>query len=187
MKEIEKLFKSLNNLYDLKTRQFMEKWDRLLPLNEMIIDRWEKAKKLKFGEGTSIYDSSLIFGNVKVGENTWIGPFTILDGSGGVLTIGNYCSISTGVQIYTHDSVKWAITGGKAEYEKSPTIIGNCCYVGPFSLIAKSVKIGDHSIIGAFSYVDRDISDYSVVRGQPARVVGKVKIKNETEVEIEYF
>lgn len=103
-------------------------FNRVLPMNELLSDRWEKAKYLGFGIGTSIYDSSVVLGDVKVGINTWIGPFTILDGSG-KLIIGANCSISAGVQIYSHDSVKWAISGGKDSYEYESTIIENNCYL----------------------------------------------------------
>ncbi|MFX0196182.1 MAG: acyltransferase [Candidatus Hodarchaeota archaeon] len=183
----DELFAKLLELYDNRADFFLKKWQRLLPLDEMIIDRWEKAKKLGFGEGTSVYDSALIFGDVKVGRHTWIGPFTILDGSGGGLTIGDHCSISAGVQIYTHDSVKWAISGGKAGYEKSPTCIGSCVYVGPLSIITKGVKVGDYCVISAFSYVDTEIPDYSIARGQVAKVVGRVNLKEDGEVDYEYL
>ena len=55
----------------------------------------------------------LVIGDVKVGSHTWIGPNVILDGSGGGLEIGDYCSIDAGAQIYTHDTVMWAISGGQ--------------------------------------------------------------------------
>ncbi len=183
----EELFERLLELYDSRAAFSLKRWQRLLPLNEMIVDRWEKAKKMRFGEGASIYDSALVFSDVKVGKHTWIGPFTILDGSGGGLTIGDHCSISAGVQIYTHDSVKWAISGGKAGYEKSPTCIGSCVYIGPLSIITKGVKVGDHCVIGAFSYIDTEIPDHSIARGQPAKVVGRVKLREDGEVDYEYF
>ena len=154
-------------------RLFKKKWNRVIPISETLLGdraRWEKAEFLGFGEGTSIYDNSFVFGDVKVGKNTWIGPFTVLDGSGG-LEIGDFCSISAGVQIYSHDSVKWAITGGKEKYEYALTKIGNCCYLGPNTIIEKGVKIGDHSIIGANSFVNKDIPSYSVAVGCPARVI----------------
>jgi acetyltransferase-like isoleucine patch superfamily enzyme len=183
----ERFFKKLLELYDSRGAFFLEKWKRLLPFNEMIIDRWEKSKKLGFEQGASIYDSSLVIGEVKVGKQTWIGPFTILDGSGGGLTIGNYCSVSVGTQIYTHDTVKWAVSGGKAESEKAPTTIGNCVYIGPLGVITKGVKIGDHCIIGAFSYVNREIPDFSIAIGQPAKIVGRVRLKENGDVGYEYF
>ena len=163
------------------------RWQRDLPFEELLFDRWERANALGFGEGSSIYHNSYVYGDVRVGKLTWIGPFTILEGSGGGIVIGDYCSISTGVQIYTHDSVKWAVSGGRIEYEKAPTHIGNCVYIGPLSVISKGVKIGDHCIIGAYSYVDRDIPDFSIVRGQPAKIVGKVRLGENGELEYDYF
>ena len=66
-----------------------------MPFGELVNDRWEKANFLGFGKGTSVYDSSVIIGDVVVGENTWIGPNTILDGSG-KLTIGSIALFQQG-------------------------------------------------------------------------------------------
>ncbi|MCX7768452.1 MAG: acyltransferase [Flavobacteriales bacterium] len=164
-----RLLDTILKYYLRKKREIiMKKYQRVLPINELITDRWEKANYLKFGKKTSIYDLSLVFGDVEVGENTWIGPFTILDGTGG-LKIGSNCSISAGVQIYTHDSVKWAISSGNAPYEKAPVIIEDDCYIGPNTVIAKGVIIGRGSIIGANSFVNKSIPPNSKVAGNPAR------------------
>ena len=146
------------------------KYDRVLPINDLISNRWEKARYLKFGEGSSIYDLSYVFGDVRVGRNTWIGPFTILDGSGG-LEIGDNCSISAGVQIYTHDTVKWAVSGGKEKYEYASSKIGNNCYIGPHTVISKGVIIGDNCIIGANSFVNKSFPAGSKVAGNPAKLI----------------
>ena len=107
-----KLHEQMQELHFSLRRKIGKRWARCLPFNEELFDRWERAKYLGFGRGSSIYDSAIVLGPVKVGENTWVGPFVVLDGSGG-LSIGSYCSISAGVQIYSHDSVDWAISGGK--------------------------------------------------------------------------
>lgn len=146
-----------------------QRWKRYLPFGDYVLDRWERAKKMCFGEGASIYDSSLVMGDVSVGAHTWIGPFTVLDGSGG-LEIGDYCSISAGVQIYSHDSVQWALSGGKAPYDKAPVKIGSRCYVGPNTVIAKGVTIGDGCVIGANSLVLGDIPAGSKAFGIPCRI-----------------
>jgi acetyltransferase-like isoleucine patch superfamily enzyme len=104
-----------------------------------------------------------------VDENTWIGPFVVLDGSGG-LKIGSNCSISAGVQIYSHDSVKWAVSGGKEEYEYAKTIIGDNVYIGPNVIIQKGVKIGNNVIIGANSFVNKDMPDNSKAYGIPIKI-----------------
>ena len=77
------LLNQLKRFWLERRREVNDRFKRTLPLADYIVDRWEKARELGFGEGTSIYDSSLVFGDVRVGEHTWIGPFTLLDGSGG--------------------------------------------------------------------------------------------------------
>jgi len=147
-----------------------QRFKRVLPLNELLTDRWEKAKYLGFGEGASVYDSSLIIGDVRVGKNTWIGPFTILDGSG-QLEIGDNCSISAAVQIYSHDTVEWAISGGKASYIYEKTIIGNNCYIGPNTIIAKGVTIGDGVVVGANSFINKSLVANKRYAGNPVKEI----------------
>jgi acetyltransferase-like isoleucine patch superfamily enzyme len=168
------LIEQLRAVYTKLREECRTKWQRDLPLEELLFDRWERARTLGFGEGTSIYHNSYVYGEVKVGARTWIGPFTILDGSGG-LTIGDSCSISAGVQIYTHDSVEWAVSGGKASYPHEPTTIGSRCYVGPNTVITKGITIGDGCIIGAQSFVNRSWSPGSKIAGSPARLIGPQK------------
>jgi acetyltransferase-like isoleucine patch superfamily enzyme len=170
---LERLLQDLKALWLQRHRDVAQRYRRALPLGDYVVDRWEKAKELGFGEGTSIYDSVLVFGDVQVGRNTWIGPFVVLDGSGG-LSIGSNCSISAGVQIYSHDTVEWALSGGQATYTHAPTAIGDNCYVGPCVVIAKGVRIGNRCRVGANSLVLADIPEGSLAHGTPCRVVGQV-------------
>ncbi len=170
-KQIEDIFLLLKKFWEHRQKEINIKWDRTLPIGEYIVDRWEKASKLGFGEGANIYDSSIVIGDVKVGKNTWIGPFTLLDGSAG-LEIGDFCSISAGVQIYTHDSIKWSLSGGVDKIEKASTKIGSRCYIGPNTVVAKGVNIGDGCIIGANSLVQIDIPSKSKALGSPCKIVG---------------
>ena len=165
------LLNKLRAFWLLRRRELNEKYGRTLPFGDYIVDRWEKATELGFGKGTSIYDSSVVLGDVKVGEQTWIGPFTILDGSGGGLEIGSHCSISAGVQIYTHDTVDRSLTAGKAPIITAPTKIGSNCYIGPNVVIAKGVNIGDSVVIGANSLVLKDLPSGCKAFGTPCRSV----------------
>jgi acetyltransferase-like isoleucine patch superfamily enzyme len=166
------LLEDLRALWAARRKEVDAQHRRTLPLGDYIVDRWEKARSLGFGEGASIYDSALVIGDVTVGEHSWIGPQALLDGSGG-LTIGSYCSISAGVQIYSHDTVQWAVSGGKAPYEKAPTKIGSRCYIGPNCIIAKGVSIGDGCVIGAGSVVLESISAGSKAAGAPCKLIGR--------------
>lgn len=133
--------------------------------------RLRRARRLGFGEGTTICKSALAIGDVHIGKNTWIGPFTVLDGSGG-LEIGKNCSISAGVQIYTHDTVKKRLSGRRLGPEREKTKIGHSCYIGPLAVIQKGVTVGNYVVIGAHSFVNRDIPNDSFAYGVPAKIHG---------------
>lgn len=146
-------------------------FNRRVSLGDLVTERTDNAREMGFGEGTTCYDNVLILGDVRVGRMTWIGPNVILDGSGGPLTIGDYCSISAGVQIYTHNTVEWSTSLGEKPVAKAPTRIGDGVYLGPNSIIAMGVTIGDKAVIGALSLVNGDIPAGARAWGTPARVV----------------
>ncbi len=171
---LDSLLRELKALWLARRREVDARYRRTLPLADYVVDRWEKARELGFGEGTSVYDSVLVLGDVMVGRNTWIGPFVVLDGSGG-LSVGSNCSISAGVQIYSHDTVRWAASGGLARPERAPTSIGDNCYIGPNTVVAKGVRIGDGCIVGANSLVLEDVPAGSRAWGTPCRVTGRVE------------
>jgi acetyltransferase-like isoleucine patch superfamily enzyme len=154
-------------------REKMQRYHRRVSLGDLLTERNENAALYGWGEGTTCYDNVLVLGDVRVGKNTWIGPNVILDGSGGGLIIGDFCSIDAGVQIYTHDTVQWAITMGNAERETAPTRIGSGVFIGPNSVITKGVTIGDQVIIGAMSLVNADIPSGMKAWGLPAKVHGR--------------
>nr|WP_256489335.1 acyltransferase [Pleionea sp. CnH1-48] len=97
----------------------------------------------------------------------------MLDGSGG-LEIGSNCSISANVQIYTHDSVNWATSGGTEKYEYAKTRIGNNCYIGPNVVISKGITVGDGCVVGANSFVNQSIEAGVKAAGNPAKIIGRV-------------
>ncbi len=153
----------------------MAKYHRRVSLGDLLTDRWKNAQEYGFGEGTSCYDNVLILGDVTVGKHVWIGPNVILDGSGGGLVIGNYCTISAGAQIYTHNNIEASVTKGKAPIVHKPTRLGDGVYIGPNSIIQMGVTIGDSAIVGALSLVNRDIPARKKAWGCPARIVGDVE------------
>ena len=148
--------KELLDLLKKKRREKKKKFNRHVSIQDLLSDREETAKFYNFGKGTTCYNNVLILGDVKVGKNTWIGPNVILDGTGG-LEIGDYVSISAGVQIYSHHTVEWSTSYGKEGIKKKKTLIGNGVYIGPNSIIQMGISIGDQAIIGAQSFVNKNV------------------------------
>jgi acetyltransferase-like isoleucine patch superfamily enzyme len=179
--ELLKLYDEFTSLYQKLDKVFLEQYNRSLPISELLNDRWDRANRLGFGKGSSIYDSSLVFGKPYVGENCWIGPFTIIDGSGG-LSIGNSCTISAGVHIYSHDNLKATLIPTLAEIERSPVSIGNNCYLAPHSVVARGVRLGDFCVVAANSLVNKSFESNSILGGNPARLLGKVEFIDDSIV-----
>lgn len=156
-----------SNLARLRS-EMREAHHRHVSTGDLLTDRWENAGEYGFGENTSMYDNVLVIGDVEIGKNVWIGPNVILDGSGG-LKLGDFVSVSAGVQIYTHSSVDWATSFGESEIERKPTRIGSGVFIGPNAVIQMGVSIGNKAVIGAMSFVNRDVAPGERVCGVPAR------------------
>lgn len=170
---------ALEEVHLAREAELMSEYRRSLPFADGMFDRWERAKRLGFGEGASIYDSACVFGRVSVGAQTWIGPWVMLDGSGGDIHIGSTCSLSAGVHVYTHDTVLWAVSGGKLKARQASVTIGDRVYIGSQSVIARGVTVGEMCVIAANSFVNRDLAPRTIVGGMPARVIGHVEGNDE--------
>lgn len=121
--------------------------------------------------------------NVTIGEHVFIGHFNYIDGYNKV-TIEEGCQITNYVSILTHSSHHTIRLHGNAVVEKADeeiglltkeVHIGKYSYIGAHSVIMPGSIIGKGSIVSAYSYVNGVFPDYSILRGQPARVVGSTK------------
>jgi len=140
-------------------------------------------------------EHSWIIGKPNIGKGTWVGAFTIIDGSGG-LKIGKNCDISCGVHIYTHSTAKRCVenkrfnkegTINRKSIERKKVEIGDNTFIGPNSVINMGVKIGHHCIIGACSVVTKDVPPFSFVAGTPAKIKGKIIFDKNNRMTIKYL
>lgn len=116
-----------------------------------------------------------IVGDPEIGDGTWIGAFTVVDGSGG-LRIGVGCDISSGAHIYTHSSVRRCVSGREFnDVERSPVSIGDRVFIGANAVINMGVTIGDEAVIAAGAVVAGDVPARTVVAGVPAKPIASVR------------
>lgn len=104
---------------------------------------------------------------LKLGYKTDIGAFTYINAKNGVVAedyvqIGSHCSIYS---VSTIDNRK-----GKVVLKKN-------CRIGSHSLIMPGVTIGENSIVGAFSFVNKNVPANVVALGIPVKVIKKLKRK----------
>ena len=144
------------------------------------MDSLIKWSSIKNEVGSQYNDFCILRGKeyITLGEDVWIGYFTLIDGSSG-LEIGNKVAISSGVHIYTHDtSFHKALNTPKlpegAHVKRAPVKIGNNVQIGANSVILPGVTIGDNVVIGALSLVNKDIPSNSIAVGNPCKVIKKI-------------
>lgn len=182
---VDRLHADLRALHERLRGETLESYRRMNPFCEDLFD-WKEGGRAWTGDdrGVTIYDSTTVVGDVEIGRDTWVGPFCSLDGTGG-LTIGHHCSISSGCELVTHDTARWALSGGAEEYEYAPTRIGDCCFLGSRVVVTKGVTIGDHCLIAAGGVVTGDLPDHTIAAGVPAERIGTVRI-DERGVRFDY-
>jgi acetyltransferase-like isoleucine patch superfamily enzyme len=185
-RDLDRLHDDLRALHARLREQTLERHGRMNPFTEDLFDWRERGQAwTRDDRGVTIYGSTTVAGEVEIGEHTWVGPYCSLDGTGG-LTIGHHCSIALGAQLLTHDTARWALSGGTAEYEYAPTRIGDCCFVGTLAVVTKGVTVGPHSLVAAGAVVAADVDPYSIVAGVPARRIGSVELGDGGDVRLVY-
>jgi acetyltransferase-like isoleucine patch superfamily enzyme len=127
---------------------------------------------------------------VTYGDYTY-GQFTVMDyGNGGDLKVWKFCSIGRGATVILggEHHTDWVstypfpafpqhfpeakdITG--YAFTKGDVVIGNDVWVGLNVLINSGVTVGDGAVLGAGCVVTKDVDPYTVVAGNPARVIRK--------------
>lgn len=108
--------------------------------------------------------------NLQLGYQTDIGAFTYINAKNGVL-------IEDQVQIGSHCSIYSISTIDNKEGE---VILKRNCRIGTHSVVMPGVSVGENSIIGAFSYVNKNIPPNVVAYGVPAQVIRSLS-KEELE------
>ena len=116
-----------------------------------------------------------------IDDKVWIWHYSIIDATEG-LKIGRGCQIGAWVGIFTHGSEKSIRLLGedyinihhsqRKGYTRGEVIIGPYTFIGAQSLIFPGVTIGKGCLIGAGAIVNKNIPDYSIVIGQPGKIVG---------------
>ncbi len=139
-------------------------------------------QKVVFGKNVSIHPFTDFFATVTIGDNCDIGTRNRF---GGIVEIGNNVLFGPDnfIASNTHEyedvnlPIIYQNNSLVNKNKRGKIIIEDDCWIGVHCAIIGDIKIGKHSIIGANSVVNRDVPDYSVVVGNPAKVVKRFNFK----------
>jgi acetyltransferase-like isoleucine patch superfamily enzyme len=144
---------------------------------------------LSIGDG-SIFEGAISSDragtSVSIGRNTFFGSSSIVTALR--VEVGDDVLVSWGCTIVDHDShhVDWSCRAqdvrefysGIKTWDKvnvSPVVIGDKAWIGFNVIVLKGVKIGEGAVVAAGSVVTRDVPPFTLVGGNPARVIRELK------------
>jgi dTDP-4-amino-4,6-dideoxy-D-glucose acyltransferase len=154
-----------------------------------------------YGERVRISRHALLLGreHIRVGSDSRIDAFCVLVGSplgmsigshvhlscyvsilgGDRVTIEDFCTVSVRCSLFTSNDdysgqglANPTVPDEYRQVEKGPVHLKQHCIVGSGSVILPNVTIGQSAAVGALSLVKKDVDDFAIVAGAPARRVG---------------
>ena len=135
----------------------------------------------KIGDSVKVWRNAHLMADAEIGDGSLIGHGCfIADGSrvgkdcrlmlnvgiGRVTTIGDGVYIGPNVVLSNSDP-----TG-----QLQPVLVGHNAWIGTNAVTTAGVNIGHHAVVGAGAVVTKDVEPYQIVVGNPARVVGDVRV-----------
>lgn len=130
---------------------------------------------MHIGAGSTIHMGARFYQpeNIRIGSDTIIGEGVVLDGRA-ALVIGNHVDFASEVMVYNsqHD-----INSPTFSAESSPVHIEDYVFIGPRAIILPGVTIGRGAVVAAGAVVTKDVKEFEIVGGVPAKIIGERKNK----------
>jgi len=126
---------------------------------------------ISIGTGSTIHMGAVFYDpkNIKIGKDSIIGEGAVLDGRD-KLIIGDHVDIASEVMIYNaeHD-----VQNADFHAIRAPVIIEDYVFIGPRAIILPGVKIKKGAVIGAGAVVTKDVEEFTIAGGVPAKEIKK--------------
>ena len=160
-----------------------------MPYN-VIADDVKIGKNFKIGSFCTIEENVVIHDNVTVNNYVWLKKGTVLEDG---VYIDSYCKTGENLRVRKGTSFKpisqisddtvigenvfigpdVVILRGQTDGSQDPAVIGDNVYIGGCATILPGLKIGNNAIIGAGAVVIKDVSEFDIVVGNPAKSIKK--------------
>lgn len=134
-----------------------------------------KVDKTSNFKGGLIFDNTNFnYGNLEVEGNCYIGKKVFMDMVAPII-IKKDAILSAGVTILTHQDVGERMLKVYFDRKEGSVILDEGCWIGANATILNGVRVGKCAVVAAGAVVNRDVEDYTVVGGVPARVIKRLK------------
>ena len=167
-----RIFRFKKKNVSINSDVLIEKDVEILPASSF----WDfTSGSVSIGTGVKISKGVIINsfgGTVTISNNTFIGPYVVIYGNGGV-EIGENCLIAMGCKIISSNHIipsREKLINGEINILKKVSI-GRDVWLGANAIILGGVSIGDGVVIGAGSVVTKSIPPYSIVVGNPGKII----------------
>jgi len=136
-----------------------------------------RCKGYNFGDNLFIARNVYFQGKVKIAAGSHIANNCLMNGSTAGIYIGEKVMIAPNCVLaaFDHGYSDLNVPMLDQKWESAPIIIENDVWIGANSTITKGVTIGKGAIVGGNSIVTRDVEEYMIVGGVPAKVIGSRK------------
>ncbi len=126
---------------------------------------------MEIGKGSAIHTEAKFYNvkNIVIGQDSIIGEGAVLDGRA-KLTIGDHVDMASEVMVYNceHD-----VNDKNFSAVCAPVEIGDYVFIGPRAIILPGVKLGKGAVVAAGAVVTKDVPEFKIVGGVPAKEIGE--------------
>ena len=136
-------------------------------LPEIMEDRFKDWKFPEVEEGKLTKYNWMVQNKdgLKLGYKTDIGAFTYINAKNGVV-IEDFVQIGSHCSLYSESTI---------DNKVGQIILKKNCKIGSHSVIMPGVTIGENAVIGAFSFVNKDVQENVVAAGVPIKIIKKLE------------
>ena len=131
---------------------------------------------VKIGKGSTIHMNAVFYypPNISIGEDSIIGERTVLDGRD-KLVFGNHVDVATEAMFYNgeHD-----VNDASFKGKYAPVVVEDYVFIGPRAIILPGVTVKKGAVVAAGAVVTKDVEEFKIVGGVPAREIGERKVKD---------
>ena len=133
----------------------------------------EPGRGVVLGPGCAIAADAFLHGPLVLGRDVSVNARAVLDGGARGITVGDGTRIASGAALYAFDHGLDPARAVRAQPVTSRGIrIGQDVWIGANAGVTDGVAIGDHAVVAMGAVVTRDVPDWAIVGGIPAKVIG---------------